>query len=247
MAYDTATDIIAVACAELGLQSVADPYSSQVAEQIQLRNLLNQCGRELYASYQWQQFVKTFTIDTTSSPPSDGKFALPSDYGYFVNQTGWTPTNVGLGLPLGGPLTRQQYAYLVGTNLESSTIYVSFDINQGEIEVLPAPPPADIDITFHYMSNSWVNVHGTSVTFATKATAADDVIMFEPILISKMLIARYKTSKGLPAQASMQEFQNMYALFTGLNQPAPVLNLAVTYDFPYINPWTNVPQSGFGV
>jgi hypothetical protein len=246
MAYETATEIIASACVEIGLQSVADPYASLAAEQIQLRGLLNQCGRELYAAHQWQQFVKTDTIDTGVSPPADGKYALASDFGYFINQTGWSPSSSGIGLPLGGPLTRQQYAYLVGTGLESSTIYISFNVNQGEMEVLPAPAPASVDITYHYMSNAWVDVLGAGTTFATKAVNASDIIQFEPILISKMLVARYKTAKGLPAQASTQEFQAMFAQFTGVNQPAPVLNMAVGYDFPYINPWTNVPQSGFG-
>lgn len=243
MAYDTASDIIAVACAELGLQSVVDPYASLAAEQIQLRNLLNQCGRELVGAHQWQQLVKTHSFSTTASPPSDGKYALPSDFLYLINQTGWNSTNA---LPLGGPLTRQQYAYLVGSGLDAMTIYVAFNINQGEIELLPAPAPASQTITFHYMSNSWVDVLGAGTSFATKATDADDEIMFEPILISKMLVTRYKTSKGLPAQASMQEFQNMYALYTGLNQPAPILSLSVSYDYPYLNPWSNLPPTNFG-
>lgn len=250
MAYDTAADIIAIACAELGLQSVADPYQSSVAEQIQLRNLLNQCGRELYASYQWQQFVKTDSIDTGATPDvdaPDGKYDLADDFGYFINSTGWTPTSSGLGLPLNGPLTRQQYAYLVATDLESSTIYLSFNLNEGQLEVLPAPAPADTEITYNYMSNAWVNVEGLSATYATKTENATDVVMYEPIMISKMLVARYKTAKGLPAQASMQEFQQMYSLFTGLNQPAPILNVAGgSAGFPYLNPWNNVPQSGFG-
>lgn len=246
MAYDTSADVIAAACIECGLTPVSDPYSSSADEQVQLRNLLNQCGRELYAMPEggWQQFVKSHTIDTTATPVADGRYALPSDFGFFINSTGWTPTDAGMGLPLGGPLTEQQYAYLVATNLASSTIYVSFLFQEGEIQVLPAPAPADIDITFQYHSNAWAQT--AAGAGLTKCTAADDVVRFEPILISTMLALRYKQAKGLEASALEQRFQNLYQKFTGINKPAPVLSLVHARQFPYLNPWTNVPQSGFG-
>lgn len=235
---------------ECGLNPVSDPYASTSDDQVQMRVLLNQCGRELYAAHQWQQFVKSHTIDTGADPAAthpDGNYDFPTDFGYFINQTGWTPTNVGLGLPLGGPLTRQQYTLLVASGLGSTTIFVSFNINDGYIQVLPAPAPADIDITFDYMSNAWVDVIGGGVTFASLATAADDVIMFEPILITKMLATRFKQAKGLDAGATQEQFQSMFALFTGVNAAAPVLNLTSRVGFPYLSPWRNVPQTGFGL
>lgn len=249
MAYESAGDIIASALAMCGLTPVSDPYSSQDDVQVQIRALLNQCGRELYASHQWQQFLRTETISTGADPSAthpDGTYDLPDDFGYFINQTGWTPTNAGMGLPLGGPLTEQQWAYLVATNLASSTIYVSFRIADGKLAVLPAPAPADIDITFHYVSNGWVHAAGDPDDRATKADASDDVVMFEPVLISTMLALRYKQAKGLNAKDQLEQFQSLYANFTGVNAAAPVLSLVNYNVFPYLNPWTNIPQTGFG-
>lgn len=246
MAYDTALEIIQTAAVMCGLPAPEFPYSSDEEISVQMRTLLNQCGRELYSMHQWQQFLKTETISTGAVPVADGLYDLPSDFGYFINQTGWTPTNVGMGLPLGGPLTEQQWTYLVATNLASSTIYVSFKIADGKMAVLPAPAPADIDITFSYVSNGWVDVLGAGTTFASKATAPSDVIMFEPVLISTMLALRYKQAKGLDSAATLQQFQNLYAQFTGVNAAAPTLNLVDWVGFPYINPWTNIPQTGFG-
>ncbi len=246
MAYDTAEDIISTAAVMCGLSPPANPFSSNDDLAVQMRVLLNQCGRELYASFQWNQFVRSHTIDTGASPVADGRYDLPSDFGYFLNSTGWTPTNVGLGLPLGGPLTEQQYTYLVATNLASSTIYVSFLFQEGQIQVLPAPAPADIDITFQYMSNAWVDVNGAGTSYASKAENDDDVIQFEPVLITTMLALRYKQAKGLKSSDTLEQFQALYSQFTGVNKPAPILNLADWTGFPYINPWTNIPQSGFG-
>lgn len=249
MAYDTATDVIAAAVVMCGLSPVADPYSSQDDLQVQMRVLLNQCGRELYASHQWNQFISSATISTGADPSSTdptGFYDLPDDFGYFINSTGWTPTDAGMGLPLGGPLTEVQYAYLVATNLASSTIYVSFSQANGQIRVLPAPAPADIDITYQYMSNGWVHAAGDPTDRATLADAADDVIMFEPILISTMLALRYKQAKGLASKDTLEQFQSLYSLFTGANAAAPVLSLVNRPTFPYIDPWNNLPQSGYG-
>lgn len=250
MAYDTAADIIATACIECGLAAVSDPYAVTNDEQVQMRTLLNQCGRELYTMHQWQQLVRSETISTGTQPEIDaplGQYPLPDDFGYFINQTGWTPTgSTGMGLPLGGPMTQQQYTYLVATNLANSVIYVSFLIAAGVLQFLPTPAPSNIDITFQYMANGWVDEHGAGTTFASKATSADDEIMFEPVLITKMLVARFKQAKGLEAGASLQQFQAMFAQFTGVNTAAPVLNLAAVSAFPFLNPWRNVPQTGFG-
>jgi hypothetical protein len=243
--YESAADIIATAAVECGLGTVADPFSSTLDEQIQLRTLLNQCGRELYASYQWQQLVASESIDTGSSPVADGEYDLPDDFGYMINQTGWTPTSAGLGLPLGGPLTRQQWAYLIGTGLSSSTIYVSFNINAGVLQVLPAPAPADTEITFDYVSSHWAT-NAAGSTGKTKCTAADDIVKFEPILMSLMLAMRYKQAKGFDASALQARFEHQFSVHTGVNTAAPVLNMAGKLGFPYLNPWTNVPQSGFG-
>jgi hypothetical protein len=243
MAYDTTADIIATAAVMCGLSSVANPYSSSDDAQIQLRTLLNQCGRELYALHQWQQFVKTHSFDTGASPVSTGLYDLPSDFGYFINQTGWDTTNQ---VPLGGPVTEQQYALLVSTDLATTTVYVSFSLANMKIRVLPAPAPANTTITFQYMSNGWVYEAGDTTTRTTKADEADDVVMFEPVLITTMLALRYKQAKGLPAKDLLEQFQAQLSLFTGVNAPAPVLNMAGCGGFPYINPWSNLPNTGYG-
>jgi hypothetical protein len=123
---------------------------------------------------------------------------------------------------------------------------VSFRIADGKVAVLPAPAPPDIDITFQYMSNGWTHATGDPDDRDTKATAAADVIMFEPILISTMLALRYKQAKGLNSKDLLEQFQSLYALFTGVNAAAPVLSLVNYSLFPYLNPWTNIPQTGFG-
>jgi hypothetical protein len=217
---------------------------------IQLRTILNMCGRELWNKHQWQQFVRSFSLNTTSSPitPGGNAYAFPTDFGYWINQTGWTPNNLGLGLPLGGPLSEAQWTTIVAQNLAASTIYISFRIVNNTIEVLPNPPPASTSITFEYMSRNWVQPAGTTTlaTRSDKCTSSTDTVLFESILMVKMLAARYKEAKGLDANSSLAQFAAAFQSATGMNKPAPVLYTAGGSYFPLLNVWTNTPPTGFG-
>lgn len=244
--YDTAANIIISAAIECGLSPAADPYASTSDEMVQMRNLLTNCGQELLAAYQWEQLVRLHTIDTGATPPADGRYDLPSDFNYMINQTGWTPANVGMGLPLGGPMSEQTWAGVVASNLASSTIYVSFKISDGVLQFLPAPAPINIDITFYYMSRGWVDLLGAGTTFDDTPTDPTDIILYDRMMMVKMLAARYKQAKGLDAGSSLEQFETAYASITSINTPAPVLYAAGWRGFPYLNMYTNVPQSGYG-
>jgi hypothetical protein len=244
--YDTAADLINSAAIECGLNTVADPFASTTNEMIQLRTLLTNAGRELCSGlYEWQQLSKSYSFSTGAVPPSDGLFALPADFGYMVNQTGWTPTSGGLGLPLAGPLSEQTWQALVNTNLAASTIYLSFKVADRKFQILPKPAPANQTVVYSYQSQNWVLVNGGATT-ANKVANAADIVLFDAVMMVKFLATRYKQMKGLDAAASLTAFQALFASFTGINAPAEILSLSGRAGFPYINVWTNLPVSGFG-
>lgn len=248
--YDTAATIIQTAAIECGLTASSDPFASSEQVDIQLRTLLTSCGRELSSNkHQWQQFVKSAVYDTSTDviPGTTNEFALPDDFYYLINQTGWTPNNLGLGLPLTGPYTEQQWTAIVAQNLAASTIYLGFKVANGTFQVLPDPPPANTNITFEYMSRDWVQVHGVVANTATLVANSDDLVMFDPIMMVKMLAARYKQAKGLDASAQLDQFTAAFQSATGSNTPAPVLNMATARLFPLINIYTNTPPTGYGL
>lgn len=243
--YDTAAQVINSAATECGLVAVANPFTSTDAAFVQLCALLTNAGREMLALYQWNKFVKEHSI-TTVVPPDTGNYDLPDDFAYMIDQTGWTPTNVGLGLPLGGPLSEQDWAYLVNTNLAASTIYVSFKISQGQFQVLPQPPPTGIDINFKYISRWWVAVALSTTGTLDTVSAADQVVLYEPILISKLLKLRFLEAKGFDTTAASQQFDLVFMQWTGQNVSAPVLNMARSRIFPYLG-WRNIPETNYGL
>lgn len=234
------------AAVECGLTAVSDPFTDTDPAFIQIRTLLTNVGRELLGLHQWNRFVVEHSI-TTAVPPDDGNYDLPDDFAYMIDQTGWTPTNAGLGLPLGGPLSEQDWAYLVNTNLASSTIFVSFKMSQGQFQVLPQPPPDGIDINFKYISRWWVALAATPTVAETdKVENADDVVLFEPILITKFLKLRFLEAKGFDTTSASQQFHSVFMQWTGKDISAPVLNAARMRLFPYLG-WRNIPETNYGL
>jgi hypothetical protein len=243
--YETAANIINAAAVECGLTPVSDVYASLDPAFIQLRNLLTSAGREMLSIFQWQKMVKTHSI-TTAVPPDTGNYDLPDDYAYFIDQTGWSPLSGGTGLPLGGPLSEQDWTYLVNTNLANSTVYVSFKLSQGQFQVLPQPPPDALILNFEYICRNWVSDPASTDNDKDAPVANDDVILYEPILIQKFLKLRFLEAKGFDTTAAVGQFMTMFQSWTGKDIAAPILNMARSRVFPYLG-WRNIPETNYGL
>lgn len=246
--YDEAGDIINRAAAECGITPSPDPYASTDASFVSFVTLLTSAGQEMLALHEWNKLNQTYFITfgtTPANPPGSGKFDLPDDFGYFIDQTGWSETER---LPLGGPMTAQDYAYLVNTNLANSTVFVTFRMNEGQLWILPDPPPAAQEINFQYVSRNWVQPAGTTLpSERTDAPAAfADVVLYEPILIIKFLKLRFLEAKGFDTTAAVGQFITMFNSWTGKDVSAPILRMARSRLFPYLG-LRNIPETGYGL
>jgi hypothetical protein len=242
--FDTAQQIINAAANECGLAAASgfDPTTSADPAFVQLTALCTSAGRELYGMHEWQMLNKTFTQVTHSV--DSGLYNLPADFGYIIDGTGWDPTQL---LPLGGPLTPQNWEYLVNTGLSKNTVYVSFKLNQGQFQVLPVPPPEGHTLKFEYVSRYWVAVTGAPTTPAQdQVLVATDVILFEPILMVKFLKLRFLEAKGFDTTAATNQFISMFNSFTGKDESAQTLNMSRMRVFPYLG-WRNIPETNYGL
>lgn len=240
--FDTAKNIINAAAAESGLTPVLDPFASTDPAFTQLVQLLTSTGRELYGMHEWNMLNKKFSKTMLST--DTGLYDLPADFGYIIEQTGWNPTNK---LPLGGPLTPQNWEYLINTGLANNTIYVSFKINQGQFQVLPQPPPNNSIVSFEYVSRWWVAVTAApTVPAQDSVLLATDVVLFEPILIVKFLKLRFLEAKGFDTTAAAGQFLNMFNSYTDKDVSAQTLNMSRSRVFPYLG-WRNIPETNYGL
>jgi len=240
--YETSAQAIQQAALECGLSAGTDPYSNTDQNITQMVGLLTSSGRELLQMREWQRMIVSYSFTVVGG--DTGFYNLPADYDRHIDQTDWNPTNR---LPLGGPLTAQNNTYLLATNLASSTIYISFREKDGQFVILPQPPPTGQVITFEYISRYWVSLAATPTVLAKDApTQSDDILLFDPILIQKLLKLRFLEAKKFDTTAASQQFENALMARGGQDKSAPVLSAARSRGFPYLDD-RNVPETGYGL
>lgn len=243
--FKTATDIINQVLVEVGLDAVSDPYSSTDRNVIKLRTLLNLAGEELVSLHPWEILVAEHSITTDSTTYPDGDYPLPSDFAYMMDQTGWNRTE---NLPLAGPLSGQDWAYVVGRSLVTSTIYASFRQWQGKFYLFPTPPPDSQNVVFEYISRNWVATSAAAYTpAADEVTTGTNVPLFEPIIISRYLKLKFRESTGDDTQAAQADFDQVFSFWTGKDKGGKVITVSRGgSNFPYLDTYRNTPDTNFG-
>ena len=239
--FDNAGDIINRAALEIGLVPVSDPVGSTDEAFIQLTGLLTSAGQEMVELHPWQVLTSVFEFTTTDL--DTGSYDLPDDYSYMIDQTGWDRSN---DLPVAGPLSAQDWTYLEGRDLVSSTIYASFRELDGKMNLFPQPPPVGLRVTFEYMGRNWLREQGASDAFRDTVGSGDDIILFEPILMVKFLKLKFLSAKGFDATTAALEFDNIFQGRIGKNTGAPILSASNTGGYPYLNSYRNLPDTNYG-
>ena len=236
---ETAGTIINRTAVEVGLRQVPDPFFAQDEGFSQLVGLLNVAGQELSELHSWEVLLMQFCL-TTSSLDS-GVYPLPADYDRFAGQTGWDQSN---NVPIIGPLSPQDWAYLKGRDLASDSIYLSYRIYQNQFEVYPQPPPDAVVVSFEYLSRNWAQQADT--TRVDSCTAAGDTVLLDPLLMQKLLKVKFLDAKNLPSQAARIEFENVLQNRMGNDNGAPILSASRSRYYPYLDAFYNTSDTGYG-
>ena len=208
---------------------------------MQLRGLLTGAGRELAALHDWQVLQVNFSLTTQLG--DTGKYELPEDFDRMIDQTGWDRTNR---VAIGGPLGAQDWAYLEGRDLISQSIYASFRLVENELWLYPQPPPVGLQISFAYISRNWVSEAGGQA-FSDRPATGSDIIRLDPTLMMKFLKVKYLAAKGFDTSAAALEFENLWNTRIGRDEGARILSAGNnSRGFPYLNPYYNTADTGFG-
>ena len=224
--------------AEVGVAPVADPYASQDPIFVQMTYLLNTAGEELSQLYPWELLVRNHQIVTQSG--DTGAYDLPTDFAYMLNQTGWEKSQ---NIPLGGPLSAQEWTYLKGRDLAQSTLYASFRLAEGKFNVYPDPPPVGLDINFEYSTLNWVK--SAAGVEQNQVVLTGDIPQFDRTLITRMVKVKYLESAGFDTTKAQADLNQIFGLLTGNEKGAQILSAGGRRSYPYIT-MGNVPDNGFG-
>ena len=240
----TVNDIINQVAVEVGLNPASNVFASPDTAFEQLRYLLQSSLKELLELFPWQILTRSFSYTTVQGEV--GKISLPSDFAYMIPQTGWDHNN---NVPLVGPLSPQDWTYLRGRDLVGSTIYASFRLNENQLWIFPQNPmPADLQITFEYISLNLVQKAGVlPIEYTDQIEEAADIPLFPPHLIQRLLKAKYLEAKGFDSQKAQDAFWQSFNSWSGRDNSAPILNAGRAWrGYNYLNGFYNTPDSGFG-
>ena len=237
----SAIDILNRVAAEVGLEPVADPYASTEQHFRQMRFLLQTCGEELSLAYAWEFLNSSYQIVTAAL--DSGNYPLPDDFMYMIPQTGWERAN---NVPLAGPLSAQDWTYLLGRDLVSSTIYASFRLKAGEFSIFPQPPPVGLNINFEYQRRTWVQDAVDPTVYKADVTVGSDIPLFDRTLITRMLKMKWLESKGFDTTKPQDDFNQIFGFLTGKDKTGEILSAGYgSQSIPYLDN-RSVPDSGFG-
>ena len=242
--YISNNDIINRVAVEIGLTPVADAFSVEDPAFRQLVNLLTTSVQELMELFPWQSLIREFQL--TTEVDQIGILDLPDDFAYMIDQTGWERKE---NVPLIGPLSPQDWTYLLGRDLVGSTIYASFRFDQDKLFIFPNNPmPANLDINFEYISDNLIRIAGSDpVAYTDKAETPADVPLFPAHLITRFLKVKMLEAKGFDSQKAEDNFWQAFYSWSGKDNSAQILNVGRQWrGFPYLDMWRNLPDTGFG-
>ena len=234
--YITAGSIVNNAAAECGLTPVSNPYASTDPAIVQLRYLLNTGGLELLAVYPWQQLTKE--ANHTILYGDANTFSLPDDFDRMLDQTSWDRTQ---NESLLGPVTSQQWQTIKG-RVVSADIDITFRYNQDVILVHPDPPAGSgtyADIFYEYISRGWVQDGSVTTTYKDFVEASADLVLFDPLLMTKLLKLRFLGAKGFDTTDISDQVSRAFSSATGKNTAAQVLSVAPNF-VTNLQPWAGV-------
>jgi hypothetical protein len=201
----------------------------------------------LYSYTSWERLTRQEEFVTDAREPQD--YDLPNDFAYMLDQTGWMRDE---NVPLMGPLSAQEWQYLIGRDLVSSTIYASFRINEGMLKLFPTTDGIKVgeNIAYEYMSKNWVQPAGETDQddFASFPTVASDIVLFQDPLPSLALKCRFLAAKGMDTTKADAEYSSVFLSLTGQEKSAPILRAAggAWGGWPLLNAWRNVPDTHYG-
>ena len=249
MAYQIVNDstlsaIVQNVAAMVSYPTPADPAGDSDPAVVQMVQAVNLAGIDLLSMNDWQELTKVYTISIVADSPgqSEKSFALPDDFYEFVDQTQWNSSEQ---WPAIGPVSPQFWQQLlIRQTLPTLSFY--WQVRDNKLYIL-SPPTSAQTLSFYYQSVAWVRDQDNADLYKNRATKNGDVILLDSYLVTLLARTKWLEMKGLDSSAAMRDFQVNYENRKGNERGASVLSMTREYRFPYIQPLTNTPDTGYGV
>jgi hypothetical protein len=223
----------------------SDPAGDQDPAVIQMVQAVNRAGADLIAMYDWQEQTRLYSMQIVATGPGvvEQAYDLPEDFYEWIDETQWNATNR---WPAIGPVTPQQWQQLITLQV-LPTLSFYWQVRQNRLYIL-SPPTTEQTLTFFYQSLAWVrDADLNQELYKNRATKNGDIILLDPQLVTLYAWVKWLEMKDLDSSAAMRDFQIAYENRAGREKGAPVLSMVRMGLFPYINPMSNLPVTGYGL
>lgn len=227
----------------VGFPKPADPCGSADPAVQQMVSAVNQAGADMMSLYSWQDLVKSGEVVIEADRPDQAEkaFDLPGDFFCFIDQTQW---NADTRLPAIGPVSPQAWMRLEVRRAKVTTSFL-WQIRNSKLWI-QSPPVEPQRFVFMYMSRGWIRDADNEMLFKNLGSKNGDWVLFDEYLVTLLARVKWQQMKGFDASASMADFRLNYENRKGRGKGAPVLNMAPRGGYPYIDPYRNTPDTGYG-
>lgn len=170
-------------------------------------------------------------------------YPLPDGFSNMLDQTGWNRTNR---LPLGGPVSAQEWQYLKGRQ-QGVVFNVLFRPDDDTIRLYPdTDPPGLNTIAFEYISRFWISTVGSQQDpDSDTPSSGSDIVFFDPLLMTRRLKLDWLAAKGFDTSLAMDDYNEVLEQCKNADGSAPQLNLRGGRGEPLIS-IANIPVTGYG-
>ena len=214
---------------ECGFAAPSQIIGSADDTAVQLLALANKSGR-LLARKPWQVLQKEHTFSTVDATAD---YALPSDFGWYINDTVWDRTDY---WKMRGSLSPSEWQ-VYKSGIATSTPRSRFRVKAGRLYIDPTPSSVR-SIVLEYVSKQWAS-NSTGDTFAVAFAADTDTTRFDELLLQLDLTWRYLARKGLAYAEEKAEAEAQIELALAHDTPSPTLSQAGDHRavFPPLPTW----------
>lgn len=235
--FETAKDVINTVAVECGLNANSAPFNATDPAFRQLIQLLNICGRVLAVMPVWNSALRVHTFTTTAATEYD----LPDD---FISMADATMYDASRRQAMYGSASPQVWTIWNNEN-PSVTFRAMFRFAQRKLSLAPGSVPEGITLSFEYRSRAWVQ-DAAGTRFKDKVEGPGDVVLYEPVLMTRMLRYKFLEAKGFDTNAALAEFNMLLDGVKATDKPSEILDISrriVGTRFLDVN---NLPDSGYG-
>jgi len=236
--FETAKDIINTVAAECGLNENSAPFSSNDPAFKQIIRLLTICGRVLAVMPVWNSALRVHTFTMTSAT----EYLLPDDFLGMVDATLYDVTNRQAAY---GSATPQVWTVWLNEN-PSVTFKALFRLAQRKLVFAPGAIPVGASVSYEYRSRAWVQDSASATRFKDKVEGPGDVVLYEPVLISRMLRYKFLEARGFATGSALAEFTTLLDGVRSADKPAEVLDMTGRILGNRFLDSDNIPDSGYG-